>query len=103
LERHNGFKTLLQRLDQANLTETLSSVVGGPYTLFAPTDEAFQALDPDTTLAITARGWAVVLRHHIVRQLITESNIRHGASFNNTLQLAYVLNLDVNNKVVNFF
>ena len=100
LEQHADFNILLQHLSEANLTATLSSVVGGPYTLFAPTDEAFQALDPDTSLAIGRRGWATLLKHHVVRQVITESDIQNGASYNNTLQLAYVLNIDVDNKVV---
>jgi uncharacterized surface protein with fasciclin (FAS1) repeats len=43
-----SFNTLAKALDAAGLTETLST--GGPYTVFAPTDDAFKKL-PATTLA----------------------------------------------------
>ena len=42
-----GFKTLLQAIEVAELTEILKSP--GPYTVFAPTDEAFAKL-PEGTL-----------------------------------------------------
>lgn len=40
------FKTLLQAIEAANLVEILKSP--GPYTLFAPTDEAFAKLPAGT-------------------------------------------------------
>ena len=42
-----GFKTLLQAIEATELTEILKSP--GPYTVFAPTDEAFANL-PEGTL-----------------------------------------------------
>ena len=42
-----GFKTLLQAIEATELTEILKSP--GPYTVFAPTDEAFAKL-PEGTL-----------------------------------------------------
>lgn len=42
-----GFKTLLQAIEATELTEILESP--GPYTVFAPTDEAFANL-PEGTL-----------------------------------------------------
>lgn len=61
-----SFDTLLTALDAAGLTETLAQ--GGPFTVFAPTDEAFAALpegalegllaDPDKLTA--------VLTYHVV-------------------------------------
>jgi uncharacterized surface protein with fasciclin (FAS1) repeats len=44
------FNTLLKALDTAGLTDTLKGA--GPYTLFAPTDEAFANLPPGTL-----EGW----------------------------------------------
>ena len=41
-----GFSTLLAAVDAAGLTETPKGE--GPFTVFAPTNEAFDALDPDT-------------------------------------------------------
>lgn len=46
-EEAGNFSTLLQALDAAGLTETLAG--DGPYTVLAPTDEAFAAL-PEGTL-----------------------------------------------------
>jgi transforming growth factor-beta-induced protein len=42
LEKMGGFSILLTALDTAGLKETVAT--GGPFTLFAPTDEAFGAL-----------------------------------------------------------
>jgi uncharacterized surface protein with fasciclin (FAS1) repeats len=41
-----NFNTLLKALDAAGLTDTLKGA--GPYTLFAPTDDAFAKLPPGT-------------------------------------------------------
>jgi uncharacterized surface protein with fasciclin (FAS1) repeats len=42
LRETEGFTTLLKALDAAGLTDTLRT--DGPYTLFAPTDQAFRTL-----------------------------------------------------------
>ncbi|WP_292464624.1 fasciclin domain-containing protein [Methanolobus sp.] len=70
-----SFSTLGMALDEANLTETLSGE--GPFTVFAPTDEAFEAL-PEGTLdellqdedALTA-----VLTYHVVSGEYNASDI----------------------------
>ncbi|MBF2004838.1 MAG: fasciclin domain-containing protein [Chlorogloeopsis fritschii C42_A2020_084] len=41
-----AFKTLLKAVDISGLTETVKSP--GPYTIFAPTDDAFAKLPPET-------------------------------------------------------
>ncbi|RUR85069.1 fasciclin domain-containing protein [Chlorogloeopsis fritschii PCC 9212] len=41
-----SFKTLLKAVDISGLTETVKSP--GPYTIFAPTDDAFAKLPPET-------------------------------------------------------
>ena len=43
---HGSFKTLCKALDAAELTHTLKG--SGPYTIFAPTDEAFGKLPQGT-------------------------------------------------------
>ena len=66
-----NFKTLVKAVQEAGLVETLSSE--GPYTVFAPTDEAFSKLPAGTLenilqdLAVTAcctlpavAGWTPV-------------------------------------------
>ncbi len=50
LERDGRFGTLLAALDATGLTETLEN--GGPFTVFAPTDEAFADLGQDTIDAL---------------------------------------------------
>lgn len=61
-----GFTTLLTALDAAGLTETLSGA--GPFTVFAPTDEAFAALPAGALESLLADPDALreVLVHHVV-------------------------------------
>lgn len=94
-----GFNALLKYLEVAGLIPTLASE-GGPFTIFAPTDEAFEALGPDLMRAIELRGWGRPLKRLIIRQEILESDIRDGVVFNNTLRLGLVHKLNVNDKQV---
>ena len=45
-ERLNGLSTFFKAVKQSGLTDTLKG--GGPFTVFAPTDEAFAKLPPET-------------------------------------------------------
>lgn len=68
------FSTLRSLLSDADLTETL---MGGTYTLFAPTDEAFAKVDPDT-LALIASDPEVlkqVLLYHVVAGNMTGEQV----------------------------
>lgn len=58
------FRTLVQ---EAGLTPTLSDPSGGPFTLFAPTDAAFETLPADAIAELRANPeqLAAVVRHHI--------------------------------------
>ncbi len=74
------FKTLMQAVEKAGLTDTLRS--SGPYTVFAPTDEAFKNLP-----AGTVDNWMQdlpklrnVLNYHIVDRKITEKDIQEMTS-----------------------
>jgi uncharacterized surface protein with fasciclin (FAS1) repeats len=60
------FNTLLAALEAADLTETLKST--GPFTVFAPTDEAFADIDPDALSALLADppALASILTYHVV-------------------------------------
>jgi uncharacterized surface protein with fasciclin (FAS1) repeats len=62
-----NFKTLLGAIDAAGLTSTLGGA--GPYTLFAPTDEAFGRMPKEQLDALlNDRGkLAALLKAHIVR------------------------------------
>ncbi|HOX24354.1 MAG TPA: fasciclin domain-containing protein [Candidatus Krumholzibacteria bacterium] len=61
-----SFDTLVKALQTAGLVETLEGK--GPFTLFAPTDEAFAKLPPGTLDALLADNAALtkVLRYHLV-------------------------------------
>lgn len=60
------FNTLLTALDKAGLTETLSGE--GPFTVFAPTDDAFDALEADVLdkLLNDRERLASVLKYHVL-------------------------------------
>ena len=60
------FSTLLTAVEAAGLTATLKS--DGPFTVFAPTNAAFDAIDPDALNALLAdpAALAAVLTYHVV-------------------------------------
>ena len=61
------FSTLVDLVTQAELAETLSG--DGPFTVFAPTNDAFAAVDPATVSALTADptgALADVLKLHVI-------------------------------------
>ena len=62
----DGFKTLVTAVQVANLVETLKGA--GPFTVFAPNDEAFAKLPPGTvqTLVQNVPQLARILTFHVV-------------------------------------
>lgn len=73
-----SFSTLLAALDAANLTETLSG--GGPYTVFAPTDEAFKKLPPGTVESLlepkNIDKLRAILLYHVVPGRVRSATAR---------------------------
>ena len=69
------FGTLLKAATAAGLVETLQSA--GPFTVFAPTDEAFAALPAGTLDALLADPEALkkVLLYHVVEGKVTSDQI----------------------------
>lgn len=63
---NGNFTTLVAALDAAGLVETLQGK--GPFTVFAPTDDAFAALGEDTINALLAdpEGLSDILLYHVV-------------------------------------
>jgi uncharacterized surface protein with fasciclin (FAS1) repeats len=61
-----SFTTLVKAVEAAGLVETLSGP--GPFTVFAPTDEAFAKIDPATLNAILAdkEKLTAILTYHVV-------------------------------------
>jgi len=74
------FKTLAKAIEAADLAETLSSE--GPYTVFAPTDEAFAALPEGVLeqllLPENKEILVQLLSYHVVPGAVTSSQIQSG-------------------------
>ncbi len=70
-----SFKTLLTAVDAAGLTATLAGP--GPFTVFAPTDEAFAKVPPDTLKALLADKAALtrVLTYHVVSGAVLAKDV----------------------------
>lgn len=76
-----GFGTLVQAVTAAELVETLSGE--GPFTVFAPVDAAFEALDPatlDAALADPSGLLTTVLTYHVVPGKITTDQFTDGGT-----------------------
>jgi uncharacterized surface protein with fasciclin (FAS1) repeats len=74
-----NFTTLAKLLTDAGLVETLKGE--GPFTVFAPTDEAFAKVDAATLDALAAdpEALAKVLTYHVVAGKVLSSDITPGA------------------------
>ena len=72
------FSILASLIDEADAAETLSG--SGPFTLFAPSDEAFEALPPDTLAALRQdpQQLATLLQHHVVAGSYLSSELEPG-------------------------
>jgi uncharacterized surface protein with fasciclin (FAS1) repeats len=70
-----SFKTLVTAVQAASLVETLQSP--GPFTVFAPTDEAFAKLPPGTiqTLVQNIPQLARILTFHVVSGKLMQSDL----------------------------
>lgn len=75
-----SFSTLVQAIEAADLAETLSQE--GPYTVFAPTNEAFEALPEGTLdqllLPENQETLTQVLTYHVLPQAVPSSEITAG-------------------------
>ncbi|NJM67787.1 MAG: fasciclin domain-containing protein [Acaryochloris sp. RU_4_1] len=75
-----SFKTLVAAIKAANLVETLSGQ--GPFTVFAPTEDAFAALPPgtvDTLLKPENKDKLVkILSYHVVPTKAVSSELKSG-------------------------
>ena len=70
--------TLTKLINDAGLTETLKEP--GPYTVFAPTDDAFKAV-PAKTLEALSKDKALlisVLTYHVVPGKVTSAEVKNG-------------------------
>jgi uncharacterized surface protein with fasciclin (FAS1) repeats len=72
------FTTLLNALKAAALTETLRGA--GPYTVFAPTDEAFKQLAPGALnpLLKDTKKLKAILTYHVVSGTVAANDVKAG-------------------------
>jgi uncharacterized surface protein with fasciclin (FAS1) repeats len=72
--------TLNSLLADSGLAETLRG--SGPYTLFAPSDDAFKALSPKTLAELSGdkARLKAVLSYHLVAATITSADVKPGAA-----------------------
>ena len=70
------FKTLITAVQVANLVETLKS--RGPFTVFAPTDDAFAKLPPGTiqTLVQNIPQLTRILTYHVVPDKLMKADLQ---------------------------
>lgn len=71
----DNFKTLVTAVKEAGLVDTLKSP--GPFTVFAPTDEAFAKLPPGTiqTLVQNIPQLTRILTYHVVSQKLMKADL----------------------------
>ena len=79
LAADGSFGTLIGLVDAAGLTDALSG--DGPITLFAPNDDAFDALDPELVDALGADSdlLAAVLAGHAVEGALSSGDLEVGS------------------------
>jgi uncharacterized surface protein with fasciclin (FAS1) repeats len=75
---NGSFKTLVKAVQEAGLVDTLKGE--GPFTVFAPTDEAFAKLPPGALQALLKdkTKLAQVLTYHVVPGKVMAADIKPG-------------------------
>jgi uncharacterized surface protein with fasciclin (FAS1) repeats len=75
-----NLSTLVTAVTAADLGETLSGP--GPFTVFAPTNEAFEAVDPATLESLlepeNKKQLVDVLTYHVVPEALTSADLKDG-------------------------
>ncbi len=73
-----SFTTLVAAVEAAGLVETLKGE--GPFTVFAPTDEAFAALPEGTVDALLAdpAALAAILTYHVIPGAVMSTDLTEG-------------------------
>jgi uncharacterized surface protein with fasciclin (FAS1) repeats len=82
-----NFETLVKAVQAAGLVETLQGA--GPFTVFAPTDEAFAKLPAGTLAALLAgkEKLTAVLTYHVVPgRIVSGDLVRAGSAHPETVQ-----------------
>ncbi|XP_042882491.1 transforming growth factor-beta-induced protein ig-h3-like isoform X2 [Penaeus japonicus] len=96
-----GFSQLVDLVVTAGLAETVSN--GGPFTIFAPTNKAFEALDPqlvNSLLADTEKLKSVLL-YHVVSGRVMSSDLSNGMMADSVQGSPLRININGNSVTVN--
>ena len=103
-EQAGDFTTLLAAIDAAGLTETLEG--DGPFTVFAPTDAAFEALltenDMDEAALLAREDLADILLYHVVEGAVTSDELEEYRSTDNPDEIIVPTMLEGENLVITF-
>jgi len=93
-----SLSTLVAAIDAANLRATLSGT--GPYTVFAPTNDAFAAVDADVLayLLATPAELTKVLTYHVVSGKVMSTDLTNGSV--NTLNTGQSVTVDLSSGVM---
>jgi transforming growth factor-beta-induced protein len=98
----SNYSTLLSLVTRAGLEETL---MGGPFTLFAPTDTAFGALAPETVTLLTsdegAAMLASILTYHVVSGSVTSDMVMNDMSVATVQGAEITFTVDMGSVMVN--
>ncbi|XP_042882498.1 transforming growth factor-beta-induced protein ig-h3-like [Penaeus japonicus] len=88
-----GFSTLVDLVTKAGLADTLSNQ--GPFTVFAPIDEAFKALDPNLVNYLVSNTDELknVLLYHVVPASVPSSSLSNDQVANSVQGAALRINL----------
>lgn len=75
-QKSETFKTFVSLLDKAGLTTTLKEP--GPFTVLAPTDEAFEKLPPESLEKIKADPTLLknVLNYHVIKGSLASTDLK---------------------------
>ncbi|WP_082883907.1 fasciclin domain-containing protein [Bacillus sp. SJS] len=99
------FKILAAALEKAGLVETLKGT--GPYTVFAPTDQAFEKLLKDLNITaeelLNRKDLKDILLYHVVQGKVLSSDLKNGMKVKTLAGKDVTISLDpvkVNNATV---
>lgn len=73
-EEAGGFETLLSALESTGLTTTVQFL--SPFTVFAPTDEAFSALPEGTIASLSKEQLTEILTYHVIGSAVFSGDLQ---------------------------
>jgi uncharacterized surface protein with fasciclin (FAS1) repeats len=96
-----NFKTLVTALQAAGLADTLKG--DGPFTVFAPTDEAFAKIPKDQLNALMANKTLLIalLTYHVVPGKVMSTDLKNGMTIKTVPGENIIISLDNGGVMVN--